>query len=135
MGDPFGPVRDAVAGYAATSSPRPAGPAPTFLGSLPAVGVYNVSAGLLVATFGAVPYTRQLEALAVTCDEVAAVHLYVGAVAPAGRISSFPDGSMADFSPPIPRIVPAGSALFVVWEVTSSASAGAANAQLRQVTS
>jgi len=131
VSDPFAGPRAAVASYTATSSPR--GPELTFAGSVPAVGVYDIARAVLVATFAPVAYDRQLEALAVTCDEAVAVHLYVGAIAPAGRISSYGDGGLADFSPPTPRIVPAGSALFVVWEVTSAGSAGGANAQLRQV--
>jgi hypothetical protein len=140
---PFDSVRDAVAGYAAsaastataggTATGAPVGTGATFAGSEPAVGVYDALLGKLVARYPAVGYDRSLEAIAVTCDESVPVHLYVGSITPASRLTSYGDGSLSDYAPPIPRIVPQGAPLIVVWDVTLSTSDGVANAQLRSV--
>lgn len=136
--DPHAPIRRAVRGWQqATAPPVAPGtvpvPPPAFFASLPAVGRYDPSIGKLVATYPPVAYARELEALAVTCSQVVPVHLYAGSISPATRISSYGDGSLADYSPPIPRYIPENAAFLVVWDVTLSTATGNANAQIRQL--
>lgn len=141
MTSPYGSIQHAVAGYASVARSRSpdaatgaAGPAPTFTGFEPAVGVYDSVRAQLVATYPAAGYPRHLECLSVECSQAVPVHLYVGAISATSRISSYGDGSLADYSPPIPRWIPEGAPLLVVWEVTSSTATGSASAQLRQAT-
>lgn len=140
MSTPFDDVRQAVAAYALTpaspsstsaGSDATASGAETFFGSELAVARYDAVLGKLVARYPPVAYARLLECLAVTCDEAVSVHLYVGSIAPQARLSSYGDGSLAEYDPQRPRYIPQGAALFVVWDVASSTSTGYANAQLR----
>lgn len=136
---PFDAVRRAVAHQAATagspSSTSPGSPAVastgTFQGALPAIGVWNPKISALVATWPSVAYDRLIEAVVVECSEICPVSIYYGSISPATRITSYGDGSLSDYSPPIPRFLPQGAALFVVWSTSSSTKTGNANAQLR----
>jgi len=130
----FDPVRAAVAGYAGHPAPAgsaPAGPPPeAFEPFATAVARVDPVLGQLVARFGAVGYARYLEYLTVECSSAVAVHVYAGAIAPTSRISSYGDGSLADYAPPTGRYVPGGAPVFVVWEAATGTAA--ATAQFRQ---
>lgn len=135
---PYAHVQAAVAGYASASGATAPGGSPgppppqVFVTSDAAVGVYDAQLGALVARYPAVGYGRLLECLAVTCGESRPVHVYIGAATPAARITSYGDGSLADYSPGTPRYIPPGAPLLVVWEVASSTSTASCNAQMRQ---
>lgn len=138
MTSPFDAVRRAVARQAATAgaitppgAPTAAAGAETFQGTLPAIGRWDPLTSRLVAMFPSVGYDRLLESVVTECSEICPVAIYYGQISLATRYTAYGDGSLSDYSPPIPKFLPQGAALFVVWSTSSSTKTGSANAQLR----
>lgn len=95
--------------------------------TLSAVGVYRPALGGIMAVYNApwsTPY--YLVRLASKCMTstgkrlVSPITLYAGTIpSDHAQITTWPDGSKADYSPPRPPEIPGGVALLVVWETSS----------------
>lgn len=136
MTDPYAGVRAAVAAWSpSTSSPgvnADGSPAGVFAANEAGVGLYDATRGGLVATYPAVGYARWLDWVSVECTYAGRVDLYYGAVDTSGRISSYGDGSLAEFDPNRPRYIPQGAPVFVVWIVPNGTHKASCKAGFRE---
>lgn len=96
------------------------------------VGVYDPNRGALVATFPATGYARWLDWLSVKCSYSGLVEVFAGSIDDLGRITSYGDGSVAEFDPNHPRYIPQGAPLFVVWYVPPAGHTATCKAGFRQ---
>ena len=139
MSDPYAGARAAVASWTPPSA-SPAvmadGTAPgVFAANEAAVGIYDATRGALVATYPGVGYSRWLEWISTKCTYVGQIDVYYGAIEEPGRITSYGDGSLAEYDPNRPRYIPQGAPVFVVWTVPNGSHTASCKAGFRQADS
>lgn len=142
MTNPYAGPRSAVAswggpggaGNTARGVSGLTGPTDGVFSTEPNVAAYDATRGALIATYAATGYARWLDWISVTCSYSGPVQIFAGSLDDLGRLTSYGDGSLAEFDPNHERYIPQGAPVYVVWTVPDSTHTASCVAGFREVT-